>query len=114
VWNDHVLFSEEAVSGLVDFGSVRIDHASVDLARLLGSLVGDDREGWEAGLDAYKALRPLSLTEQGLARALDQTGTILGMANWLRWLYLERRVFVDRQAVADRLGALVRRIEGWG
>jgi hypothetical protein len=36
------------------------------------------------------------------------------MANWLRWLYLERRIFVDRQAVADRLGALVRRIEGWG
>jgi homoserine kinase type II len=113
VWHDHVLFSGDAVSGLVDYGSVRIDHAAVDLARLLGSLVGDDSAGWEAGLEAYVALRPLSQSEQGLARALDQTGTILGMANWLRWLYLEHRVFVDRKAVADRLGALVRRIEAW-
>src|SRR5256885_2022920 len=31
VWHDHVLFEGDAVSGIVDYGSVKIDHASADL-----------------------------------------------------------------------------------
>ena len=46
-----------------------------------------------------------------MAHALDETGVILGVANWLRWLYEEKRPFADSAAVARRLGELVDRLE---
>jgi Ser/Thr protein kinase RdoA (MazF antagonist) len=113
VWHDHVLFDGSTVTGLVDYGSVKVDHPAADLARLLGSLVGDDAAAWADGLDAYTALRPLSADEQALARELDRTGVILAAANWLMWVYHARRAFPDRQLVADRLGGLVCRLETW-
>jgi Ser/Thr protein kinase RdoA (MazF antagonist) len=83
----------------------------VDLARLLGSLVREDQAAWRRGLAAYRRLAPLEAEEEALAFALDVTGTILSVANWLRWLYEERRPFSDRSAVAHRLAELVRRLE---
>jgi Ser/Thr protein kinase RdoA (MazF antagonist) len=113
IWHDHVLFEAETVTALVDYGSVKIDHVAVDLARLLGSLVGDDPAQRAAGLTAYGRLRPLQQIEEALITALDETGTVLGAANWLRWLYREGRPFEDWSAVAARLAAIVRRIETW-
>jgi homoserine kinase type II len=114
IWHDHVLYEGERVSGLIDYGSVRIDHAAVDLARLLGSLAGDDAGAWRVGLEAYTTIRPLTTDELALTRALDQTGTALAAAAWLRWLYHEGRPFPDRTVIAARLEALVRRLERWG
>jgi Ser/Thr protein kinase RdoA (MazF antagonist) len=113
VWHDHVLFEGDAVAGLVDYGSAKVDHPVVDLARLLGSLVGDDPAAWASALDAYASIRPLSPDEQALARALDQSGVVLAAANWLTWLYRDGRAFADRRLVAGRLEGIVRRIEGW-
>ena len=36
VWHDHVLFVANEVTGIIDFGSLKVDHVAVDLARLLG------------------------------------------------------------------------------
>jgi Ser/Thr protein kinase RdoA (MazF antagonist) len=113
VWHDHLLFEEDRLTGLIDYGSVKLDHVAADLARLLGSLVEDDDEGWHVGLTAYRSVRPLSAEEAELARTLDRTGTVLGVANWLRWLYAEHRAFENRDAVAQRLGTLVTRLEKW-
>ncbi len=113
VWHDHLLFDGDRLVGIVDYGAVKVDHVAVDLARLLGSLVGDDAAGWEHGLAAYRAVRPLTPEEEELARVLDRAGTLLGAANWLRWLYHEGRDFEDLAAVAGRLRALVERIERW-
>jgi Ser/Thr protein kinase RdoA (MazF antagonist) len=111
VWHDHVLFEDDAVTGVVDYGSVKLDHVAADLARLLGSLVPDDPGRTAAGLEAYARLRPLSPREQALVAILDETGTVLAAANWLRWLYREGRRFDDRHAVARRLAELVVRLE---
>jgi Ser/Thr protein kinase RdoA (MazF antagonist) len=111
VWHDHVLFEGEKVTGLIDYGSVKTDHVAVDLARLLGSLVGDDREMRAAGLEAYRRVWRLSDEEEALVSVLDETGTVLGAANWLRWLYHEGRQYQDREAVARRLAALVERMD---
>jgi Ser/Thr protein kinase RdoA (MazF antagonist) len=113
VWHAHVLFEGDTVSGLIDFGSIKIDHVAVDLARMLGSMAGDDASYWRIGIEAYRTVRPFSAEEEGLAKLLDQTGTLLAAANWLRWLYHDGRHFDDRAAVAERLAALVRRIEHW-
>ena len=113
VWHDHLLFEGETLTGLIDYGGVKIDHVAVDLARLLGSLIGDDRELHAAGIAAYRREGLLSVEEEALVKVLDETGTILGAANWLRWLYVENRQYVDREAVARRLAALVQRMESW-
>ncbi len=113
VWHDHVLFRGESVSGLVDFGSLRPDHVTADLARLLGSLAGDDRPAFGKGMDAYHAVRPLLPGDAATVLLLDRAGTLLGVTNWLRWLYHERRQYEDRGRVADRLAELVRRAEKW-
>jgi Ser/Thr protein kinase RdoA (MazF antagonist) len=116
-WHDNLLFSGDRLTGLVDYGTVKADHVTVDLARMLGSLVGDDPEGWQRGLRAYRRVRGLNDNEAQLARALDRTGTILGVVNWLRLLYYEGRPYEDRSAVARRLESLLTRIETfapWG
>ena len=111
VWRDHVLFDGDRVSGLVDFGAVKTDHPAVDVARLLGSFIGEDAEGWATGLTAYREVHPFTAEEEGLARALDVSGTVIGAATWLRWLYHEGREFEDRAAAGQRLEKLATRIE---
>jgi Ser/Thr protein kinase RdoA (MazF antagonist) len=113
IWHDHLLFEGDRLTGLVDFGSLKMDHPSVDLARLLGSLAEDDEGGWREGLSAYREVRPLSAEEEQLARALDRSGTILGAANWMRWLFVEKRTFENPAAAEARLARLVERIERW-
>jgi Ser/Thr protein kinase RdoA (MazF antagonist) len=110
IWHDHVLFTGDNVSGIIDFGSCKVDHIAVDLARLLGSLVGNDAVMWRVGLEAYAQVRPLTAQERWLAEVLDRSGVVVAAANWLRWLYLERRIYLDRAAVASRLAELVGRL----
>ncbi|MBX9582538.1 MAG: phosphotransferase, partial [Gemmataceae bacterium] len=52
---DHVLFTGDAVTGLVDYGAVQDDHPAADLARLLGELAGEDDRLFAAGLAAHAA-----------------------------------------------------------
>jgi Ser/Thr protein kinase RdoA (MazF antagonist) len=111
VWHDHLLFEGDTLTGLVDFGGVKIDHVSVDLARMLGSLVGDDANLWSIGLEAYREIRAFSAEEEQLARVLDVTGTIVGLVNWLLWIYRDGRQYDDWQGVARRMKALIERLE---
>jgi Ser/Thr protein kinase RdoA (MazF antagonist) len=114
VWHAHVLYTGPLVTGIVDYGSAKIDHVAVDLARLLGSLAGDNAELRRAGLDAYAELRPLAAWERALIDDLDATGTIVAAMNWLRWLYHEGRSYPDPARVVERLAALVQRLEARG
>lgn len=108
VWHDHVLFTGDRVTGLIDYGAAKVDHVAVDLARLLGSLIPGESERMALALRAYQAIRPVPQPE--LIDVLDQTGVVVAVTNWLRWLYHDRRVYPDRAAVAGRVGELVRRL----
>src|SRR5262249_56800921 len=83
IWRPHVLFVGDRVSGIIDYGSVKLDHIAGDLARLLGSWVADDQGLWDLGLDAYASVKPLCANERSLAAVLDRSGTILSLATWL-------------------------------
>lgn len=111
IWHDHVLFEGERVSGLVDFGALRVESVAGDVARLLGSLAGDDSDDRRAALAAYEALRPLSADERLALAAFDHSTTLLSGMNWLRWVYLEGRTFDDRRRVEARLDAALSRLE---
>jgi Ser/Thr protein kinase RdoA (MazF antagonist) len=112
IWHDHVLLEDERLTGLIDYGGVQLDTVAADLARLLGSLAGDNPELRGAGLQAYRRVRPLSLEEESLVPVLEETGTVLAAAGWLRWLYLEHRTYDNPGAVARRLAIAVERMGG--
>jgi homoserine kinase type II len=107
------LFTGDEVTGLIDYGAVKVDNVAVDLARLLGSLVGNDSKLYARGLDAYAAARPLTKSERDLVRVIDRTSVILALSNWCRRLKDKRCQFDDHAAVGRRIQELVRRAEEW-
>jgi homoserine kinase type II len=110
VWHDHVLFTGDKLTGLVDFGAVDIDTPSTDIARLLGSLATSNLnrlQTWDEGLAAYNAIRLLSNDEVRVARALDSSSPILAGCNWIRWIFIDGRQFDSNQQVIDRFRANV-------
>ena len=111
IWHDHVLFTGDEVTGIIDFGAMDIDTRATDVARLLGSLVGDDEAAWRAGMSAYTESRPLSADEQRAAKALDTSSTILAGCNWIQWICCEGRQFEDRARVIERFRQIVARCE---
>jgi Ser/Thr protein kinase RdoA (MazF antagonist) len=108
VWHDHVLFTSDRVTGLIDYGAARVDHVAVDLARLLGSLIPGEPQRMAAAIRAYESVRPLPHPE--LVELLDWTGSVIGLTNWLRWLYRDGREYADRAAVARRVAELAGRL----
>ncbi|MDB5334415.1 MAG: hypothetical protein JWN70_34, partial [Planctomycetaceae bacterium] len=111
VWHDHLLFTGEELTGLIDPGACRSENVTTDLARLLGSLVEDDRGEWDFALDCYQQMRPLSLVELRMLRAFDASGVVLSGVTWLDWLLIQQRVFINRARVLERLQTIVRRLE---
>lgn len=111
IWQDHVLFVGDRVSGLIDFGSVRRDSVAADVARLLGSMAADDPTAWQAGQDAYQRVRPLSESERALVTAFDRSTALLAGLNWLEWIYCDGRGFQQRQEVFARITGCLHRLE---
>ncbi len=110
IWHPHVLFVGDEVSGIVDFGSLRADHVACDVARLLGSMAGDDPQAWQRGLEAYQAVRPLNADELQLVAAFDRSTVLMGGLQWLEWIYLENRQFANRPAVLARIDEFLSRL----
>lgn len=109
IHHEHVLFTGDEVTGIIDFGALRIDTPLTDVARLVGSLVGGGRELEAAALSAYAECRQLSEGDCQIVRLLDTAGIILSGMNWLNWLYVERRDMGDENAIARRLDEIIQR-----
>lgn len=107
VWADHVLFEEGQITGLIDFGGVRYDHPAQDLARLIGSYTQGNAVRRQLALSYCS---PMTDEMELLAIQLDDVGVIVGLSNWLRWLLLEQRTFVDHSRAINRLQQLVNRL----
>ncbi|MEZ6115055.1 MAG: phosphotransferase [Pirellulaceae bacterium] len=111
IWWDHVLFQDDMVSGVIDFGSLQIDTPAVDLARYLSSIrlaIGND---WSFAFAAYRNRHPLSLDEERLVRLLASINPVLSAANWLKWLFLDGKTFPNSTAVHQRLHDLAKQLE---
>jgi Ser/Thr protein kinase RdoA (MazF antagonist) len=106
VWSDHVLFVGGEVTGIIDWHAAGMDTPATDLARLVGSW-GGEVDMLRTFLDAYAAFRPLSVDEAALVGFLRDTGILLGLDNWLRWIVEESRQFADTRNVEDRVDALL-------
>jgi Ser/Thr protein kinase RdoA (MazF antagonist) len=111
IWSDHVLFEGDSVSGIIDFGAMRMETVAGDVARLLGSLAGDDLLAWQLGLAAYHAIRPLSDDEAALLPVFDESTMLLAGFNWLEWIIIAQRQFENPPEVIRRLTMIVSRLE---
>ena len=111
VHDEHILFDDNRVTGLIDFGAMRIDSVAVDIARLLGSMAVDDPDAWSAGLTAYESVRPLSKNERRLILAFDRSSVLMSGMNWLKWIYVEGREFADTRAVLARIDEILWRLK---
>jgi homoserine kinase type II len=109
VWHDHILFTGEQVTGMIDFGAMDIDTPACDVARLLGGLVGDDVTQRQIGLSAYDSVRPLSANELQAVTAFDTSIIVLGGCNWIRWIYIESREFENPQQILQYFRRIVER-----
>ncbi len=103
IWHDHVLFSGDEVTGIVDFGALRDECIAGDVARLLGSLVRVDDAAWRFGLAIYQQTRVLTADESLLLGAFHETNALLSGMNWLRWIFLEGRRFEEPALVLSRM-----------
>jgi Ser/Thr protein kinase RdoA (MazF antagonist) len=99
------------VSGLIDFGNLRVDSPLTDLARLLGSLAADDPQTWLLGLRAYRQELQVSEEDVAVIRLLDRTSVVLSSVNWIRWLFLEDCEFPSWPLVQLRLQNLLIRLQ---
>jgi Ser/Thr protein kinase RdoA (MazF antagonist) len=130
IWHDHVLFTGDEVTGLVDFGAIDFDTPATDIARLLGSFTSvsplpfregqgegsiratlDQSQTWHDGLAAYNTIRQLSPDETRATYALSISGNILAGCNWIEWIYHKGRQFENRQQVLKRFQRIVSHME---
>jgi Ser/Thr protein kinase RdoA (MazF antagonist) len=111
IWHDHVLFEGDEVSGVIDFGAVKLDCVAIDLARLLGSLIPDEPDRMNMALAVYSAIKPVPDDVLRLVPILDRVGSVIGLSNWVRWLYLEKRLFSESAQIVRRMDALLKRLE---
>ncbi len=107
---EHFLFQGDDLSGIVDFGSMRVESPVGDVARALGSLVGDDLSRRKWGLAAYEAIRPLRDEERAVLSVFDHSEVVLSSLNWLDWIFRQGRQFEDRAAVLARIKQLAVRL----
>jgi homoserine kinase type II len=96
---EHLLFVDDRVTGLLDFGAMGIECVAADLARLLSEWPGPDRSARANALEAYAAVRPLDLDEIALIDVFESSSALLGGGHWVRWHFIEGREFSDPMAV---------------
>lgn len=106
---EHFLFSPtedgstQWLSGMLDFGALRMDSVMLDVARLSTTLQPADLELQKIGLQAYREVRPLSPAEEDLLPALIESAPLHNGLQWLIWIFQERMRFEDWSAVLRRM-----------
>lgn len=111
VWHDHVLFEGDRLSAIVDFGCLGIDSVAVDVARLAGSLIGEDRRRWHEAIEYYTAVRPLASNEKWLAVWARITETAGGGLVWLKRHYVRGITWDRRPGILTRVKHFTTRLE---
>jgi homoserine kinase type II len=108
---EHLLFEDDHVTGLVDFGAMGVDCVAGDLARLMGEWLDDDRSARADALAAYERIRPLDAAEAALIDAFASSSALLIGEHWIRWHYIEGRRFDDPSATAHGVARGVAHLE---
>lgn len=111
LWHDHLLFTGDELTGLVDPSAARTESVAADLSRLLGSLVGDAAGRWDDALSIYRQVRPLTLEESRLIQTLDRSSVLLSGLTWIERRRSGRLEDSDLTRVLPRLRTILARLQ---
>ena len=106
---DHLFFTENRVTGLVDFGAMKVDTVACDLSRLLGGLFEDDAHRFQKSINDYSNHRQIFPHEREVILPLNHASVVLGIANWLKWIAVDKIRFYSPNDVGARINSLMRR-----
>lgn len=119
--SEHVLYTADHVTGMIDFGAARVDEPLLDLVRLLASQSPLERDARYQTLEFYCQARSemaLSAIEQDrevLFRrfaVLDHVSTLLSALQWMEWLVIQRMRFpVPEEQLKHRWQNLLDRLD---
>ena len=84
IWRAHVLFTDCAVTGLIDLTAAASDHVALDVTRLLRSWYGADNAKIHLAVDKFQRLRIFNTNERRLLQAFDAATVLLSPVTWLR------------------------------
>ena len=107
---EHLLFTDDNLTGLIDFDAMQMETIALDLTRSLGDLIADDTERWQSALEAYNSVRPIQPAELELIKILDPINVMLSAMNWIKWITIEQRDFKNEEAVELRLKEIIERL----
>jgi homoserine kinase type II len=108
---EHVLFAGAHVGGVIDFGAAAVDHAAVDLARLLGDFAPVHGDRFAAGVGAYRSARPAFDAPDEFVRVLADTGAVCSVLGWLVRFVVNREPVSGAASGAARLARLLEHVE---
>ena len=111
VWHDHILFTGDAVTGIIDYGAAGIDHPAADLARILGDFVGIDPTRVGFALHAYRTAGGSADVPEPFVFALLHAGLIGSVIGWLIRIHEGLPENVPVAAVAARMNRLLDRFD---
>jgi Ser/Thr protein kinase RdoA (MazF antagonist) len=110
IHRQHVLFASGKVTGIVDFGAMRPDHVAADIARLVGSLAGDEIDLRRLGIEAYCRVCPMSDQDRRLIQVYNDSEVLLSGTHWLQWIFVNGRQFENRPTVLARFDEILARL----
>ena len=99
---EHLLFTDDQLTGLVDFDAMQMDSVAYDLSRLTSSMRLAESQ-LHLALATYHAERPIQAAEAKLTQLLTGISRLLAPLSWVNWLVLEQRSFGNLAAVEKRL-----------
>src|SRR5207237_10847988 len=73
---EHVLFTGDTVTGIIDFASSKRDHPALDLARYLGDAAGDDDSLLNLGVEVYREASGSVAVPPEIVRYLERSITL--------------------------------------
>jgi hypothetical protein len=107
---EHVLYVGEHVAGIVDFGAMDVDSPAIDLARMLGDLVGENEQLLAVGLNKYRQFKSDFDVGDGFIRLLDRAGMVCSIVGWFARLS-KNQLQISTESVKNRLSHLIARAE---
>jgi len=107
---EHVLFSEQQVAGIIDYGAMAVDHPAVDLARLLGDYGCLDEPRYSEAIRAYQCESQSGALIE-LIRILAHSGTVCSLIGWLLRLVTQQQTLPAEYRIVDRMTLLLERLD---
>jgi len=85
VWREHLLFRENRLAGILDFGAARIDWPGLDFVRAFGTLMFESDPRWPLALAHYLNQRPDESMVLSDLLAIHRASVALSALQWLDW-----------------------------